>query len=293
MIRCGLRGWSIGVMTCLSMVLALLFWAIPFFLPIAFLRLLIPLPAWRRWSGQYLVWVAAFPWLGTNVLILRLLHGRRTHLRIEGDLDPARSWVLISNHQSSADILMLLDAFYRKVPFPRFFLKRELFWVPVVGLTCWALDMPFMRRQGGTALRRSAAVIDLDTTRRFCEKVRGQPVTVVNFIEGTRYAANKRTARDGYQHLLRPRAAGLSFTLDAMGDRIAGLVDVTIAYQPTSNPLFWSYLCGEQRGARLEARVLPVPAGLTHGDYAHDRIFRKNFQDWLATVWAEKDARMG
>lgn len=293
MIRRGVRGWLIGVLTSTSMVLALLFWAIPFFLPIALLRLLIPVPAWRRWSGRYLAWVAAVPWLGTHVLILRILHGRRTNIRIESGLDPSRSWLLISNHRSWADILMLLDAFYGKVPFPRFFLKRELFWIPVVGLICWALDMPFMRRQGHSALRSSSAVIDLETTRRFCKRVQGQPVTVINFIEGTRYAIEKRTARDDYQHLLRPRAAGLSFALNAMGRQVAGLVDVTIAYQPTPNPLLWSYLCGEQRGARLEARVLAVPPDLIHGDYAHDRIFRMRFQDWLAAVWQEKDARLG
>lgn len=294
MIRRGVPSWLVGVVTSLFMALALLFWAIPFFLPIAFLRLIIPVPAWRRLSGHYLAWVAASPWLGTNVLILRILHGRRTNTRIDRKLDPRRSWLLISNHQSWADILMLLDAFYGKAPFPRFFLKRELFWIPFVGLICWALDMPFMRRQqGNSALRNPSAVIDLETTRRFCEKVQGQPVTVINFIEGTRFAVEKRTVRDDYRHLLRPKAAGLSFTLDAMAGQVAGLVDVTIVYRPTSNPLLWSYLCGEQRDARLEAQVLGVPADLIHGDYANDRMFRKRFQDWLSKVWAEKDTRLG
>ena len=283
----------IGILTSLLMTITLLFWAIPF-LPVAILKALIPIPSWRRWCGRYLVWIAGEPWLGSNILIFRLLHGRRTNVAIQGSLDRQHSWLLISNHRSWSDILLLLDALYLKVPFPRFFLKRELFWVPLVGLICWALDMPFMKRQGRSSpLSAAVPTGDLEATRQFCEKYRLQPVTVVNFIEGTRYSPGKRTARDGYQHLLRPRAAGLSFTLNAMGEQFAGLIDVTIAYRPTRRALLWSFLCGGQRQALLEARVLPLPAQLVRGDYAGDREFRKRFQGWIAALWSEKDVRLG
>lgn len=181
---------------------------------------------------------------------------------------------------------------YLQVPFPRFFLKRELIWIPLVGLICWALDMPFMRRQGRVAPLGAAAREDLETTRRFCRKFVRQPVTVVNFVEGTRYSETKRTVRDGYRHLLRPKSAGLSYTLAAMGEQFAGLIDVTIAYRPTRLPLLWSFLCGEQTDVHLDLRVRPLPMDLMRGDYTGDKDFRRRFQGWVSDLWSDKDARL-
>jgi len=290
-----LRGMRpvIGCLTFTVMLLALLLWAVPFFLPGAILKVLIPLPVWQRWMTRYLVWVAGVPWVGSNHLIFRLLHGRRDNVVIEAppglELDLRRSWLLISNHQSWADILLLLDVFYRRIPFPRFFLKRELIWVPLIGLICWAMDMPFMTRQrGGSGNRR-----DLQTTRRFCGKYRSQPVTVVNFLEGTRYTPAKNARRGGgFRHLLRPKSAGLSFTLNAMGEQFAGLVDVTVDYLPSHRSKLWSFLCGEQHAARVRVQLRPLPADLLDSDYASDKAFRERFQQWVNTLWLEKDAAL-
>jgi len=53
---------------------------------------------------------------------------------------------VISNHQSWVDIPALIQALNRRTPFFKFFLKKELVWVPFLGLAWWALDYPFMKR---------------------------------------------------------------------------------------------------------------------------------------------------
>ena len=51
-------------------------------------------------------------------------------------------WYLLgANHQSWVDIAVVLRVFNRRIPFPKFFIKRELIWVPLLGGVWWALDL--------------------------------------------------------------------------------------------------------------------------------------------------------
>ena len=279
----------IGVLTVVLMVPALLLWTIGTMIPGILLKL-VPVFAVQRAGARYCVWCAR-RWVGTNQLIFRLLHGLPRadaygELSIEGTLEPGRSYLLISNHQSWADILILFSCFHGRVPFLRFFLKQDLIYVPIIGVVCWAMDFPFMTRKSGAA--------DIDTTRRTCDIYKLDPVTVVNFLEGTRFTAAKHAAKQSpFTRLLRPKAAGLSYTLNAMGEQFAGLIDVTVVYQPTSRPLVWSWLCGEQNQVRVVAEVKPLPAELFNGDYAQDASFRSTFQSWVNALWTTKDATLG
>ena len=185
--------------------------------------------------------------------------------------------------------------FHRRAPFPRFFLKREILWIPVIGLGCWAMEMPFMKRHSREDLKKNPALKreDLETTRKFCERYREIPVTVVNFVEGTRSTEAKRLALNSpYRHLLRPKSAGVRIALDSMGEQFAGIINVTIAYRPTKYPLVWSFLAGEQNHLALHAEILPVPKDLMAGNYEDDAEFRARFQTWLNGIWERKDARL-
>lgn len=277
----------IGTLTVVLMVPSLLLWS-GLMIPAMLIRLL-PLFTLQRWCSRYCVW-SARRWVGTNQLIFRLLHGLPApdaygHLELEGRLLPGKSYLLVCNHQSWADILILFASFHGRVPFLRFFLKRDLIYVPIIGLVCWAMDFPFMTRKSGAA--------DIATTRRACAVYKLDPVTVVNFLEGTRFTKAKHAAKQSpYRYLLRPKAAGLSYTLNAMGEQFAGLIDVTLVYQPTQRTLVWSWLCGEQRHVRLHTTVSPLPAALLEGDYAGDTGFRERFQAWVNGLWALKDAQL-
>lgn len=277
----------IGVMTFIIMVPSLFLWS-GLMIPAILLK---PLPvfALQRWCSRYCVW-SARRWVATNQLIFRALHGlphadAYGHLQLDGALLPGKSYLLVCNHQSWADILILFNSFHGRVPFLRFFLKKDLMYVPIIGLVCWAMDFPFMTRKSGAT--------DIAATRKACEVYKLDPVTVVNFLEGTRFTAAKHAEKKSpFMHLLRPKAAGLSYTLNAMGEQFAGLIDVTIHYQPSPRRLLWSWLCGEQRQVMLHARVEPLPTPLLHGDYANDAEFRSRFQQWVNQLWARKDAEL-
>ncbi len=85
-----------------------------------------------------------------------------------------REWYLVvSNHQSWVDILVLQAVFNRRIPFLKFFLKQQLIWVPFLGLAWWALDFPFMRRHSAAYLEKHPEERgkDLEATRQRLREV--------------------------------------------------------------------------------------------------------------------------
>jgi 1-acyl-sn-glycerol-3-phosphate acyltransferase len=262
-------------------------------LPAALLKL-VPHEPLRRACSHFCIWVAQ-NWVSNNRLLFRLLHAVQWDIQFRTPVEPGRNYLLIANHQSWMDIVLLFDVFHGRVPFLRFFLKQDLKYVPMIGQACWAMDFPFMKRHSKEAIQANPALAreDLETTRQACELYKTEPVTVVNFLEGTRFTEAKRVQKQSpYRHLLRPKAGGMSFTLNAMGEQFAGIIDVTIAYRPTDKSLLWSFCCGEQDTLAVHIDVLPIPQELMAGDYERDPEFRTRFQSWVNGIWTRKDARL-
>jgi 1-acyl-sn-glycerol-3-phosphate acyltransferase len=202
--------------------------------------------------------------------------------------------LVVCNHQSWVDIPVLQKLFNRRLPLLRFFLKSQLIWVPVLGLAWWALDFPFMKRYTRAQIERRPELAgrDIEATRRACRKFRHLPVAIVNFVEGTRLTADKhRDQGSPYRHLLKPRAGGTAFTLDAMGEAIDTLIDVTIAY-PGGRPSLVDLMADRIRTIRVHVRRLSIPEHLRGGDYRNDPEFRRAIQDWINRIWTEKDATL-
>ena len=182
--------------------------------------------------------------------------------------------------------------FNRRFPLLRFFLKRELFWVPLLGLAWWALDFPFMGRYTAKDIARNPALAgkDIEATRRACEKFRAIPVAIMNFVEGTRFTPAKHARQESpYRHLLKPKSGGVAFVLDAMGEGLHSLLDIGIAY-PHGRPTMADLLGNRIPEIRVRVRQRPLPAELMHGDYQQDRAFRARFQQWMNGLWHDKDA---
>ena len=197
-----------------------------------------------------------------------------------------RGWYLISsNHQSWVDILVLQRVFHRRIPFLKFFLKRELIWVPVIGLAWWALDFPFMHRGKGRGGKRD----DLATTRRACEKFKRIPTAVINFAEGARFTHARHAAqRSPYQYLLMPKAGGLGVALATMGEQFEALLDVTIVY-PEGTPSFWDLLCGRAGAICVHVRRRRMPTAMVGSGLVHHKAYRQRVRAWIDEQWAEKD----
>jgi 1-acyl-sn-glycerol-3-phosphate acyltransferase len=260
---------------------------------VALFKALAPFSPWRRALSRVLIGLAE-SWIATNTFLQHLL--TPTVWKIDG-LEGLRrdGWYLVlSNHQSWVDIPVLQSTFNRRIPFLKFFLKRQLVWVPFLGLAWWALDFPFMQRYTKEQLDQHPEWRGADkaATRRACEKFRSMPVSVMNFVEGTRYTADKHARQESpYADLLRPKAGGVAFVLEAMGDILQSVVDVTIFY-PHGRPTVVDLLAGRIPEVRVHIRELPIPPDLIGGDYENDAAYRERFQTWVNDLWAGKQTRI-
>lgn len=268
-----------------------IFWVIPLF-AMTLAKLLVPLPTWRRWCSRLLDRIAT-NWISLNTLNQRLLTPARWDVRGAEDLQPQQWYLVLANHQSWLDILVLQRVFNRKIPFLKFFLKKELIWMPLLGQAWWALDFPFMKRYSAAFLRRHPHLRgrDLEITKRACRKFKQLPVSIMNFVEGTRFSRRKQQAQQSpYQTLLRPRAGGIAFVLASMGQQLDRILDVTISY-PRGGGSFWGFLNGRISEIRVQVRSLPIGKELL-GDYFNDHAFQQRFQGWLNHLWQDKDQRL-
>ena len=258
---------------------------------IAVIKALLPFQALRQASNPLLTGIAE-SWIGVNSWMLARLTDTRVVVQGDGALDKTGHYLVIANHQSWVDILILQFVFNRRIPLLRFFLKRQLFWVPLLGLAWWALDFPFMGRYNKKQIARNPELAgrDIEATRRACEKFRSIPIAIMNFVEGTRFTQAKHDAQGSpYRHLLKPKSGGVAFVLDAMGSGLHGILDISIAY-PGGIPTMMDLIANRVPEVRVLVRPRPLPADLMHGDYQNDRAFRARFQQWMNGVWQDKDA---
>ena len=167
--------------------------------------------------------------------------------------------------------------------------------MPFLGLAFWALDYPFMKRYPKSVLAKKPHLLgkDLEITRAACEKFRELPVTVVNYLEGTRFTQAKRDAqRSPYHYLLKPKAGGVAFVLAALGEQLDALLDVTVVYPGDTPPGFADLLCGRVRHVIVDIRTHELDPALWQGDYENDPAFRVVVQRWVGDLWREKDQRI-
>jgi len=278
-----------GVVTVSAMALNVVVW-VTVLLIVALFKFLLPIPPLRRLLSRVMTALAE-GWIGTNNALFRAMGSLPLDTRGLDGLSTGEWYLVVSNHQSWVDILVLQAVFNRRIPFLKFFLKQQLIWVPFLGLAWWALDFPFMRRHSPEYLEKHPGKRgeDLDVTRHACEKFRLIPTSVMNFVEGTRFTERKHTVfKSPYRHLLPPRPGGTSFVLSAMGGMLHSMLDVTIAYTGRT-PSFWDLCCGRMGTVTVDIRRRPIDEWMSAGDYAGDPAFRARFKEWLAGIWTEKD----
>jgi 1-acyl-sn-glycerol-3-phosphate acyltransferase len=264
-------------------------WFIPILL-LAIPKLLLPIPSLRRAITRALMMMGE-NWISANWLMMRFAGSIRLQSSGLEGLRRDGWYLVIPNHQTWVDILILQAVFNRKIPFLKFFIKQQLIWFPLLGIAWWAMDMPFMKRYSPSYLAKNPHMKgkDLETTRRACEKFRDTPTSVINFVEGTRFSEDKRVTRKSpYKHLLQPRAGGLAVALSSMGELFESVVDVTMTY-PDVATSFWDMCCGSHVNVIVEVRERPLEDWLVKGNYETDREFRKQVHSWLGQLWAEKD----
>ncbi|MBI6703634.1 acyltransferase [Pseudomonas viridiflava] len=248
----------------------------------------------RDRCSHAVMWIAE-TWAEIDKLIFAACVPTQWDIRGDEGLRADTSYLVISNHQSWVDIPALIQALNRRTPFFKFFLKKELIWVPLLGLAWWGLDYPFMKRYTKAFLAKNPELKgkDLEITRAACELFKRQPVTIVNYLEGTRFTPAKHAAQTSpYTSLLKPKAGGVAFVLAAMGEQLDAILDVTVVYPGYGIPGFWDMLCGRVPKVIVDIRTRPMDPALWQGDYENDPVFREKIQGWVNQLWIEKDARI-
>jgi 1-acyl-sn-glycerol-3-phosphate acyltransferase len=258
---------------------------------------LLPVKDWRKRCRILLESLPSY-WIEGNTLIQRLtipntrwIAKYKSHASFNA-LTFDSWYLLMSNHQSWVDILVLQRLFNRRIPLLKFFMKSELLWrLPLLTWVCWLLGFPFVSRYTHQQLLQTPALkmLNLQNTLRICENYKDFPTVVANFVEGRRFTPllHERQASP-YQHLLCPRSGGFALSLAALSDRAPKILNVTILYS-TPKVSFWDFLCGRIQQITVYTEILPMRMDLV-GDYMHDKSFQLRFQEWLNQIWGRKDA---
>lgn len=282
------RGQLHGIAAVSALILSTLFCFIPI-LAIGLLKL-IPNLRWKVWCTRMVDKIVVL-WCGCNNLYISLTQKIQWQISGLENLKPNDWYLLVANHQSWLDIVILQRLFNRKIPSIKFFIKDQLKWVPLLGFSWWAMGCPFMKRYSKEFLDKNPHKKgkDLHATRKAIEVFKYNPATIMNFVEGTRFTSQKKEIQDSpYQHLLKPKAGGISFVISTMGNQIKHLLDITIVYSQ-ERPSLWDFLCKRMNAIKVHVRPIPIPEEFCTDNLAHNEQSQNAFRQWLNERWLEKD----
>lgn len=262
-----------------------------FFFPILIIGLIKLIPNLKiKDACTQLLHQFASVWIAVNSRYIERFHGIDWQITSNVKTNINDWYLVVCNHQSWMDIPVLQKVFNGKIPMLKPFVKSQLKWLPLLGFAWWALDIPFVKRYSKTALEKNPnrRFKDKQSIERSSQSFKRLPVSVMSFIEGSRFTLSKQQQQQSpYQFLLKPKAGGVSQVLTMMGDKINGLIDVTILY-PKKHRTLWDYLCGRVDKIKVHVREVTIPKEFqTTSPLTEER--RKAFYDWINQLWREKD----
>ena len=232
-------------------------------------------------------------WTGGNRWLLKRLD------LIEPDIDwkhiddvSLDKWYLvISNHQSWTDIILLQSYLYGKIPPLKFFTKQQLIWVPGIGLAMYVLGFPYVKRVSKAQIKANPNLrnADRDNIAEACKGFKNHPTSILNFLEGTRRTSAKQLNQSSdYKNLLKPKIGGIEYVIKDMGDYLHKLIDVTIVY-PDGTPTFWQFVKGECRSVKFVVSHHEIPKEVL---VDNDIERRSSLSGWIKTIWMQKDQQI-
>lgn len=234
-----------------------------------------------------------------NSLLMRITTKVKWDIQGVENVKVNGSCIIISNHLSWTDIVMICHIYRGRIPITKFFLKQSLIFIPIIGQACYAIGMPFLRRYTRAQILKNPKLKtkDLDSTRKACQSLLVYPSSLVNFVEGTRFTkAKARSCKSPYQNLMPPKAASLAVALGMIGKNIDCLLNTTILYpdHKGQGSIFYALLCG--RLDRVIARVEVIDKEFIEqklvGDYIGDKQFKRSFTNELRSLWQKKDEQI-
>ena len=223
-------------------------------------------------------------------IIMKIMHRDSMQVFDNNEFDKNQWYMAVSNHQSWADIFILLVAAHKRIPLLKFFMKKELAWIPFVFLANKTLNMPFVNRHTKKQLEKNPNLRfkDYENTLLACKRFQRSPSTIFSYAEGTRNNSTKHKDQNSpYKNLLIPRVGGIATALSAMPN-IDVLVDYSVVYK-TNKRGAWAFLKGDMRDVKVSVKKYNIPENLKNKNYSTDEEYRKNFKIWIEEIWEEKD----
>lgn len=230
-------------------------------------------------------------WVSSNRVLMATLNLCQVQLELPTNAQLSRDewYMVVSNHQTWTDILLLQTSLRPHLPPIKFFTKQQLIWLPFLGLAMWLLGFPYVRRASAEQIQRNPQLKhrDQQATLAACEDFKRHPTAILNFLEGTRFTAAKHAQQDArFERLLNPKIGGLAYVLQGMGSTLTGVLDVTISYPQSRPPSFWDFLCGRCATATLQTELRPIPHQVSDGLDSHNK---EPLADWIQDLWQTKD----
>lgn len=230
-------------------------------------------------------WCARSIW-GFWVILGERING--IEVRFTGDrLPPRENALVLSNHQTMADVLVLLCLAWRcqRVGDIKWFVKDVVKWFPGFGWGMKFLDCVFVKRNWAD---------DKDEIQRLFAKYNEEqiPLFLISFLEGTRKTDKKLAEAQAHalskglpvpRHTLVPRTRGFVATMQGLRGHLDAVYDVTIGY-PGSTPTLVQ--CFEAKVPRVEVHVRRYPvASFPAGE--------EELAEWARARFQDKDAMLG
>ena len=232
-------------------------------------------------------------WTGGNRWLLKSLNLIEPEIDWKhiDDVSLDKWYLVISNHQSWTDIILLQSYLYGKIPPLKFFTKQQLIWVPGIGLAMYVLGFPYVKRVSKAQIKANPNLrnADRDNIAEACKGFKNHPTSILNFLEGTRRTSAKQLNQSSdYKNLLKPKIGGIEYVIKDMGDYLHKLIDVTIVY-PDGTPTFWQFVKGECRSVKFVVSHHEIPKEVL---VDNDIERRSSLSGWIKTIWMQKDQQI-
>ena len=258
-------------------------------IPLGIIKFFLPITSLKVLFTKFIIKVGEL-WIFTNKIWVKALHNPKWQIIGRENIKSDGWTIATSNHQSFADIFLLQDITNRKMPMLKFFMKYVLIYVPVIGISWWALDMPFLKRYTQKQIKKNPKLKgrDYKKMKKSLEHYSLHPVSIFSYAEGTRFTEKKhKLQKSEFTNLLKPKEGGLAIALSNV-NKIKELIDITIIYD-NDNLGFWNYLCGNIKNIKVFISKIEVPSKYLTENLISSEELRGDFKLWLNSIWKEKD----
>ena len=280
------RRFFVGILTFFAILIILSFWLIP--LSITNIPRIIGNKNLKIYLGTISNKMSNLA-VANITTVLKILHKLDWDFLIPKDLNTKTWYIAMSNHQSWADIFILLAAGHKKIPLLKFFMKKELKWIPIIYLVHKTVDMPFLNRHSRAQIEANPELkkVDYENAKKAAKRFSRNPATAFSFAEGTRFTLEKHAAQDSpYTNLLKPKIGALAIALSGM-PQVNTLIDFTVVYASKKRSA-WNFLCGDLSKAKVVAKTYTLPEGLKNRSFEEDDDYKRSFQIFVDAVWLKK-----